>query len=211
MHFHDFLRIIGDEPVFSSAILKTLGIPAQGIRLQLVRWVKAGRLVQLRRGVYTLAEPYRRTAPHPFLAANLLKRASYVSLQSALAYYGLIPESVPAVTSVTTRRPERLTTREGTFIFRHIRKPMFQGFRAFEVAPSQTAFVARPEKALLDLVHLTPKADTDAYLKELRLENLDRLDRHYLMETALSSGSPKLVRAARRLARMAGEEGNTKP
>ncbi len=211
MIFEDFLRLVGDEPVFTSAVLKTHGIPARRIRLQLVRWVKSGRLVRLRRGVYTLGEPYRRGAPHPFLAANLLKRASYVSLHSALAYYGLIPESVPAVTSVTTLRPERLATPVGFFIFRNVRKPMFHGFRAVEVAPAQTAFVALPEKALLDLVHLTPKADTNAYLEELRLENLERLDRHYLMDMARSSGSPKLVRAAQWLVRRAGDEGGLEP
>jgi len=44
--------------------------------------------------------------PHPFVVANRMVRGSYVSLQSALAYYGLIPEVVPVVTSVTTARPD---------------------------------------------------------------------------------------------------------
>lgn len=153
-----------------------------------------------------LAEPYRKADPHPFFLANLLKRASYVSLQSALSYHGLIPESVPAVTSVTTGRPESLSTPAGRFIFRHVRKTLFHGFRAIDVAPSQTAFVARPEKALLDLVHLTPRSDTAGYLEELRLENLERLDRHLLMVMARSSGSPKLVRAACWLARLSADE-----
>jgi len=154
-----------------------------------------------------LAAPYRKVEPHPFLVANLLKKASCVSLQSALAYHGLIPESVPAVTSVTTGRPECLSTPQGRFIFRHVRKTMFLGFRAIEVTTSQSAFVALPEKAFLDLIYLTPRADSEGYLEELRLENLERLDRLLLMEMARQSGSPKLIRAARRLARLAGGEG----
>ncbi len=207
MKWEDFLRLIANEPVFTSAIIRTRGISTRKIRLQLVRWVKGGRLVQLRRGVYMPAEPYLKAEPHPFLAANILKRASYVSLQSALAYHGLIPESVPTVTSVTTRRPESLSTPMGRFIFKHVRRSMFHGFRAIEVAPRQTAYVALPEKALLDLIYLTPKADTEGYLEELRLGNLERLDRHSLMEMARSSGSPKLIRSARRLACLAGWEG----
>ena len=207
MKWPSLLRLIGNEPVFTSAVLKTRGTSAQRIRLQLVRWMKAGRLVQLRRGVYLLAEPYRKTEPHPFLIANKLKKASYISLQSALAYHGLIPESIPGVTSVTTRRSERLSTAMGRFIFRHVKKTLFHGFRAVEVALSQEAFIAGPEKALLDLVYLTPRADTKSYLEELRLENLDLLDRPLLLEMARSSGSPKLGRAARRIVRMATREG----
>jgi len=53
---------------------------------QLSRWTNAGRLIQLRRGVYTLAPPYQKIKPHLFLIANRLLPASYVSLQSALDY-----------------------------------------------------------------------------------------------------------------------------
>jgi hypothetical protein len=158
-----------------------------------------------------LAEPYRKVEPHPFLIANRLKKASYVSLQSSLAYHGLIPESVPTVMSVTTGRPERISTKMGGFVFKHVKKPLFYGFRAVEVAPSQSAFVALPEKALLDLIYLTPRADTEGYLRELRVENLDRFDRPLLLEMARSSGSPKLIRAARRFVRMTGGEGHKEP
>ena len=55
------------------------------MRRQLDRWVKSGRLIQLRRGVYSVAPPYQADAPHPFLLANHLRKSSYVSLQSALS------------------------------------------------------------------------------------------------------------------------------
>jgi len=211
MKYVNFLNLVDGEPVFSSAILRTRGISTRELRLQLARWVKAGRLLQLRRSVYMPAAPFRKVEPHPFMVANRLKKASYVSLQSALSFHGLIPESVPAVTSVSTGRPEHLATPVGRFIFRHVKRAMFHGFRAVEVAPSQSAFVALPEKALLDLIHLTPRADSEGYLEELRLENLARLDRPLLLEMARASGSPKLVRAARRLERMARGEGHAEP
>lgn len=206
MKYDDFLNFVGHEPVFTSAIFRVLNIPTERIQQQLVRWVKTGRVIQLRRGVYTLAEPYRRVDPHPFLIANRLKKASYISLQSALAYHGMIPEYVPVVTSVTTGRPEYLQTKLGGFLFKHIKKLLFKDYLAVEVTSSQFAFVATPEKAFLDLVYLTPKSDTDAYLKELRLENLDKINRLLLMEIARSSGSPKLIRSAQRFIRLAEAE-----
>jgi predicted transcriptional regulator of viral defense system len=125
MKWKNFLNLVSDEPVFTSSILQVGRVSPERIQQLLVRWVKAGRIIQLRRGVYTLAEPYRKVSPHPFLIANRLKKASYVSLQSALAHYGMIPEHVPVVTSITTGRPEHLQTDMGGFIYRHIKKNHF--------------------------------------------------------------------------------------
>lgn len=199
MKWHELLSLLGDEPVFSSSILRAGNISHDEIKVQLARWVKSGKLIQLRRGLYTLSAPYRKTEPHPFLIANRFKKASYVSLQSALSYHGLIPEYVPQVTSVTAGRPEFLQTPAGSFIFKHIRKEFFLGFRSEEVQPAQYAFIATPEKALLDLVYLTPRADTPGYLKELRLQNLGSLTAERLLEMAEAGRRPKLIRAARRI------------
>jgi predicted transcriptional regulator of viral defense system len=91
--------LIADEPVFSSGLLLSGRANDRSLRLQLSRWVKAGRLLQFRRGLYALAPPWRKVEPHPFLVANRLRRGTYVSLQSALAWHGVIPEHVPVVNS----------------------------------------------------------------------------------------------------------------
>jgi len=101
---------------------------AGAVRRQLDRWVKSGQLLQLRRGVYAVAPPYQAEAPHPFLVANHLRKRSYVSLQSALSHYGMIPEFVPVTTSVTMSRPEELQTPLGPFLFRHVKKSAFFGY-----------------------------------------------------------------------------------
>ena len=172
------------------------------IQKQLARWVKAGKLIQVRRGLYTLAEPHRKVSPHPFLVANRLKGASYVSLQSAMAYHGMIPEYVPVVTSVTTGRPGTMNTTLGDFLFKHIKKSLFSGYRELEVEKGQRAFVATPEKSLLDLVYLTPQTDRWEYLEELRLQNLNVLSKKTLIGMAADSGSAKLQRAAKRILRL---------
>jgi predicted transcriptional regulator of viral defense system len=206
MEFDELLDVVGDEPVFESALLLAGDVDAANVRRQLSRWVKAGRLYQLRRGVYMLAPPYQKVKPHPFVVANALVQGSYVSLQSALAHYGMIPEYTPVVTSVTTARPGRWRTPLGDMLFRHIKTAWLHGYRQVKVAEGQRAFVASPEKALLDLVYLEPGADEPAYLAELRLSNLDRLDRDALIRLAEKSGSPKLGRAARRLVDLAQDQ-----
>jgi hypothetical protein len=85
----------------------------------------------------------------------------------------------------------------GAFQFTHLARGLLFGYAQVEVAPRQVAFVASPEKALLDLVHLTPGADSPEYLQELRLQNPDAIHVAALGELAERSGKPKLMRAAR--------------
>jgi hypothetical protein len=117
-----------------------------------------------------------------------------------LEYYGLIPEHVPSITSVTTGRPEKLTTFLGNYIFKHIKRSMFSGYQVLDLGDGQSAFIARPEKALLDLLYLTPGSDNASYLQELRLENVESLDFKILIELAERSKSRKLCRAVRWIA-----------
>jgi hypothetical protein len=138
--------------------------------------------------------------------ANRLVSASYVSLQSALAYYGLIPDYVAAVTSVTTGRPGQWQTPFGRFEFRHIKTALLAGYHLLDLAGGQQAFVAAPEKALLDLIYLEPGADSVEYLTGLRLQNLDRIDVAVLQRQAGQADSPKLRRAAVRVAGLVQRE-----
>jgi hypothetical protein len=197
MKFEALLGLVGNEAVFPSAFLLAGNVSAPQVRLQLSRWVKTGRLLQLRRGLYALAPVWRKVEPHPFLVANRLQRGSYVSAQAALAFHGMIPEHVPVVTSVGPGRPGTVRTPLGPFQFTHLATGLLFGYTQVEVAPRQSAFVALPEKALLDLIHLTPGADSPEYLRELRLQNPDAINVSVLLGLAQRSGKPKLIRAAR--------------
>ncbi len=132
-----------------------------------------------------------------------MREPSYVSLQSALAYYGLIPEAVPVTTSVTTLRPGRWDTPLGSYALRHVKTDLFQDYCLLEVTDEQQAFVAAPEKSLLGLIYLEPGADSHTYLKELRLQNLEELDLDRLQDHAELTSSPRLQRAAARVAALA--------
>jgi predicted transcriptional regulator of viral defense system len=209
MNFREIQAIVGRDPVFETGLLLAGDVNPASVRRQLSRLTASGHLIQLRRGLYALAPPYRKVKPHPFLVANYLVRGSYVSLQSALAYHDLIPEHVPVVTSMTTLRPGYRETPLGHFAYHHIKPEYFYGYDLIEVEEKQTALVANPEKALLDLVQLRPGSDSREYLEGLRLQNLERLDLEELGRLAESSGRPKLLRAAsivRVIARQEAEE-----
>jgi predicted transcriptional regulator of viral defense system len=176
------------------------------VRRQLARWKASGKVVQLRRNVYVLAAPWRRVEPHPFLIANELHPPSYVSLQSALAHHGLIPEAVPVTTSVTTSRPATIDTPLGRHIYQHVRPEAFFGYQRVAVTRGQDALVADAAKALLDLVHLTPGGDAAAYLSSLRMEGLGEVPPEDLRDHARRWNRPKIDRAVDALLAMTRAE-----
>lgn len=203
MQFEELLHLVADQPLFETGLLLSGEVDPNDVRRQLSRWVSAGRLTQLRRGLYTLAPPYQKVIPHPFLIANFLMPGSYVSAQSALAYYGLIPEYVARTWSVTTAHPAQW---DGEFHFQHIASHLFFGYQRVQLSPEQSAFLATPEKAILDLAHLTPNADDIDYLRQLRLQNLERLNLERLDVFARRAGKPKWQRVANHIRKIAQEE-----
>jgi predicted transcriptional regulator of viral defense system len=200
------VKVQDTQPSFETGLLLAGDVQRRDIERQLSRWVAAGRILKLRRGLYALAAPYRTADVHQFLVANRLVSGSYVSCQSALAWHGLIPEHVPVVTSVAARRPTSFDTPLGRFVFRHIKRELLFGSRVENVFPAQQALVAVPEKAILDWIHLEPGADAPEFIREIRLQHTERLDLDVLESYAERTGSPKLRRAAIVIAKLAAEE-----
>lgn len=204
MEFERLIEITHNEPVFETGLLLAGDVDPNHIRRQLTRWTNAGRIIQLRRGLYALVPPYRKIKPHPFTVANRMVPGSYVSCQSALAYHSLIPEYVPSVVSVCSSRPRNWDTPLGTFIFRHVKRKYLFGYGLREVSDAQQAIIAAPEKALLDLIYLTPWGDSEEYIESLRLQNLNQLNRAQLERYAEDYGKPKLQRAVKVIVRLIG-------
>jgi len=205
MDFQELLTIVADQPLFETGLLLAGERDPAALRVQLVRWVKSGRLLQLRRGLYALAEPYRHVDPHPFVVANRLAPGSYVSLESALAHSSMIPEGIAQVQSVGLGRTRQWATPLGGYSLRHVHRGLFYGYQRLQVAPDQWAYCAEPAKALLDLVYLTPGGDDPAYLASLRLQNWQAIDLDRLQEHAERSSRLKLRTAAATLVKMAQE------
>jgi predicted transcriptional regulator of viral defense system len=206
MKFEELLEIVESEPVFETGLLLAGNENPFNVRKQLSRWVKGGQVYQLRRGLYVLAPPYQKTHPHLFLIANRMVRGSYVSCESALSFYGLIPERVPLTINVSTGRSGQWSTPLGDFHFHHITPQLFTGYQLVDLTGDQQAFVATPEKALLDLVHLQPGGDDPTYLRELRLQNLEQINLNRLQLLVQQFGKPKLQRAAAAISLLVEED-----
>ena len=194
MKFNDLLQKVSALPCFSTRFLAA-GENLSQVRLQLSRWVNDGRLIKIHKSLYTVAEPYRKIKHELFSIANSMKSPSYVSIQSALSRHGLIPEFVPVTTSITTSRPQVITTPLGRFEYRHVKKNLFWGYQLVNLSDRQQSFIATPEKALLDLIYLTSGGDREEFLKELRLQNLEKLNMNILRQYSKKFNCPKIKRA----------------
>jgi predicted transcriptional regulator of viral defense system len=206
MYFQQIVPHLRNLPLFESGQLYAGNDNPQQVQRQLTDWARAGKVIQLRRGLYSLAPPYQSEQPHSYVIANRLVHASYVSLHMALSHYDLIPEHVAVVTSVTTGRPGEWQNPYGHFSYQHIQPALFFGFQYHQVNQKQWAYLAAPEKALLDLIYLTPEADSEEYIRALRLQNLDQLNVDRLQTYVQRVGKPKLQRALIHIVQVVEEE-----
>jgi len=198
MEFGEFLKKYQQLPLLNSKIILTGESHPDSLRVQLARWARAGHIIQLRRGIYVFAPHFQKVRPSAYFIASVLTSPSYVSLEKAMEFHGLIPEAVFSVTSVTTKRPGSFTTLLGRFDYSHIQPGLFWGY-ASAVFEGQTGFMAHPEKALLDLFYLRPARVTAEYLDELRLQNLEKVNPVRLLEYAHRFHKPGIRRAAETL------------
>ena len=210
MNFDSLIKLAGVLPHFDLPLLvQAFDDPRETIRVQLSRWARQGKVIGLRRGFYTLADPYRSVPVSPSALANALCRPAYLSGLWALGFYDLIPERVHWLTSVTPRPPQRFENPFGLFDYRNIKQEAFFGCRTVRDG-SVEILVADPEKALLDHWHLTEGEWTTERLEEMRYQNVERVDAERLHEYAARYRRPRLVRAVDRWAAVvAGAEEGT--
>lgn len=143
---------------------------------QVNRALKVGELLKVRRGLYVLAEVFRKQPLHPFVLAQQLSPGSYVSVEAALSFHGWIPEAVQAVTSMTHGGKSVQFTHEvfGRFEFR--RMTVNTGYFLQAVSrhelQHQVALIAEPMRALMDLVYLRkqPWRGLDYLVEGLRID-----------------------------------------
>ena len=109
---------------------------------------KKGAILRLKKGLYA----FERNLPADFVLANLLYQPSYVSLDTALSHYHLIPETVYAVTSVTTKPTREFGVQERLFEYRKIKKQAYTGYFPQDFS-GEVAHLASPEKAVADFLY----------------------------------------------------------
>jgi predicted transcriptional regulator of viral defense system len=135
----------------------------------LTRWVKKGYLIKLKNDSYTFSE-LRDTNNIQLYIANRMYRPSYVSLHSAMAFHGFIPESIVQTTSVSTMKTKRFENSLGSFSYKKLKTQLFFGYTPLQFSKDKIIFMALPEKSILDLLYLYPFYNTKNELLNLRLD-----------------------------------------
>lgn len=196
MKWENFVKKVAKLPVIDTELLLAGVKDSLPFKVQISRWEKDGKLLQLKRGFYLLAEPYRKIDIYEPFIASLLKKPSYISLEKALEFHGLIPEAVPVYTCVTTKRQAKFASQAGIFSYRHIKGSLFWGYRSYTMH-NQTGFIASAEKALLDLIYFKGMGISLKFLEGLRLQNIEKIDQNVLFDYAKKFASVSMLKAAK--------------
>lgn len=197
MIYEDFVKKTRGMAVFGDDLFSLFPGSKGYWRLALNRWAKQGKVIRLKRGLYTLPEDVRKVSLSLRWLANALYSPSYLSLEYLLSWYELIPERVYAVTSVALNKTQTFQNSLGQFVYRHLKKELFWGFRAGRDEFQREVLMAFPEKALLDFIYLNAEWEpTLSFMeKNIRLQGLENLQKKRLKEFGLKFGSKKISAA----------------
>lgn len=159
------------------------------------RWCKKGYIIKLRNGCYAFRECLSGGRYNYFLS-QFIYRPSYVSLQTALSLYGLIPEGIFSTTAVSTLKTMTFKNEVSSFAYQTISPKLFWGYERFMMKNGKQAFnLASLEKALLDFLYLNPYYNTEEDFIELRFDDYimnDVLDRETLLSYSQRFGVSSL-------------------
>lgn len=188
MTYAELRDSVSGLPLISGQALKMFGESRQELKNQLSRWKKTGKLLALRRGLFILNEKDRKLKPSRLFISSEMYKPSYVSLEYALSSYGIIPEKVPAVTCITTKKTMVVENVLGTFSYRHVKPECFTGFTAKKDEEGFTYYLAEPEKAIVDFIYLN--------LSKLHGDAVSVLKESYRLDLPVRLNRSKLIRFA---------------
>ena len=144
--------------IFSPDEFRRLFRVTQRAAQEFIKDHKKDLFIKIRNGLYAL----RSEPPHELEIANRLYQPSCVSLEYALAYYRMIPGTVYAVTSVTTKITREFTVQGRTYEYSRVKRKAYTGYRLISEGPVRF-LMAVPEKALVDY----------CYFVNLRLKSMN--------------------------------------
>lgn len=209
MKFDDVVRLFGNRAWFDFEMLLLLsGEDAECVHTELYRWRQAGKVVELRRGLFTLAEPWRHGAIDGAALASHLYAPSYLSGLWALVRGGIMATGDGVEYSSVTARPARAFENAfGRFSYATLPRDLLFGSRT-EGINGRPARVAFPEKALLDFCFVSGGEWDEGRFGAARMDPAP-LDFGRLVEFAARAGRPRLARAAGAFLNYAGRRGAT--
>ena len=159
-----------------------------------LQWQRSGYIVPLRQAWYAFADYIQQPDYARFIAGKICA-PSYISLHTALSFYGIIPEAVVEITSVTTQKTSRYENAFGQFSYQTIRPRLFWGFEPKTMRDGKQYMMATPEKAIIDLLYLYPQYSMPDEMRELRFDEdwmREELNKERLLEYTGRINSPTL-------------------
>lgn len=176
------LREIGVIPVTTS-IIESFYPDLKSAEKKVVWLEKNGYIIRLKRGLYVVNPEYTGKRLSNELIANHLYAPSYVSMSTALRYYGLIPEAVYVNQSMTVKHSRSFQTPIGNYDYKYISREAFAVGVRTERFADYAFLIASPEKALCDLIANSSKVNL-RYIKDVEnyLENDIRMDMEEFMK-----------------------------
>ena len=177
MDFRTKIKEYAEAPISRHLVLEVL-CEYKSPNDKISELLKSEELVSVKRGLYVTGPKVDLPSPEPFLIANHLRGPSYVSLESALSYWNMIPEKAYEISSVTIRTSKKYNNKIGRFSYKQLKSPYYSyGIRSIEKSDKQRMLIASPEKALCDKVVLTPKINLRSVkqTREFLIEDL-RID-----------------------------------
>ena len=155
MDIQKALRTLSNQPLthqLLTGLLKDYRRPNDKI----LSLKSAGMIEPVKKGLYIAGKSLGAERPENALLANHILGPSYLSMESALAHYGLIPEKVFAVTSMTTKASRKFQTSIGRYTYTNLPLPYYAfGLATVSLSKDQQAIMAIPEKALCDKIATT--------------------------------------------------------
>ena len=172
--------------------------------------LRNNRIIRIKKGLYIENRKDWSKTPVKELAANLMYGPSYISLQYALAAYGMIPETAAQITSISFKKTKHYRTPVGDFIYRSVSLDHYlPGVRRIAFNGGISYFMASPEKALMDMLYFTVNLRSlhgiQSYiLEDLRIDvqTVRGLNLTSISEMSAAAKSPKLRLCQRAIAGM---------
>lgn len=175
MVYQDFRNVFFDQVCITNKLIQAW-YPGFD-KNNLGRWVNKGYLIRLRNGYYTFTEHTIIPDIQLFLS-NRIYRPSYISLHTALAFYGMIPESISQITGISTLKTASFHNDTGIFTYKSIKPGLFWGYEQLAFQGEKTILMATPEKAVVDLLYVYPFYNNEHELIALRLDE-DYLEENF--------------------------------
>ena len=187
MDIHEIRKLANREEVDYLFLMHSLEDYRQP-RNKIQALLRAQDLIRIKKGLYIFGEKVRQELYSKEVLANLIYGPSAISLEYALSYYGLIPERVEVVTSITNNRNKQFQTPISRFEYSYIAPAKYSfGITQIELSPRKTFLIATKEKALADMLMLkTEVIRSENDLKIHLIENL-RIDESNIKELEYKS------------------------